>query len=461
MIDFFQLGSGGTSPLMNRALSSIFVRVDGTGILFDVGEGTQKQLVSANITPLDIDYILISHKHADHLGGLLGVLAAIKEMYSSQLSSTNKVIDVYNNEEKSKNKVVYVVGPEDIRPFVLVCLKMLFPLPFWVEFVGIEDSDFHKQIGYITIESCKANHNTPCFAYNFRYQKKPEFNIKKAMALGLPNMSLLVLLSKGISFSFNGKYYNADDFDKNSINEIRYLKGCSKIINGVPYTRHEMFRSICGELAKNNDIEYNGVHYKSSDFFDLGEKQSFKISYVTDTRPTEALAEFMRDSDIAVVEGMYRDDADIGKAIKNKHMTWREVGQFTDGLGIKEVVLTHYSPSVIVTEEDVELVKELIPNGRLGFDGLCKTLTYSNNKKESKESVVDTDRLFVLKKFFKDNYIREQDVTLEVITNCRYKVKYMGKTYLFYIYKHCSSMKEPFDSYTSCENYFIFKRCIE
>ena len=57
----------------------------------------------------------------------------------------------------------------------------------------------------------------------------------------------------------------------------------------------------------------------------LGQKRKgITLSYVTDTRPIEQIVSFIENSDLFVCEGTYGKDEDIEKAIKNKHMTFRE-----------------------------------------------------------------------------------------------------------------------------------------
>ena len=49
-----------------------------------------------------------------------------------------------------------------------------------------------------------------------------------------------------------------------------------------------------------------------------------KLSFITDTRFLLTIPDFISDSDLFVCEGMYGDDMDISKAVKNKHMTFNE-----------------------------------------------------------------------------------------------------------------------------------------
>ena len=76
MIDLCTLGTGGTMPLPDRALASLYVRVGGRAVLVDCGEGTQIGIQRLSWGIQCIDAILLTHYHADHCSGLPGMLLA-------------------------------------------------------------------------------------------------------------------------------------------------------------------------------------------------------------------------------------------------------------------------------------------------------------------------------------------------------------------------------------------------
>ena len=97
-MEAFVLGSGGTTPLPNRHLTSVLLRREGEVFLFDAGEGTQVSLRAFNLKWKKISAILISHTHADHVTGLPGML-----MLSSQVD---------------REDPLYVIGPPRITEYV-------------------------------------------------------------------------------------------------------------------------------------------------------------------------------------------------------------------------------------------------------------------------------------------------------------------------------------------------------
>src|SRR5271154_780133 len=72
-LSLFFAGTAGSSPGARRGLPALLVRRGGDRLLFDCGEGTQRQLVRSVGLP-DIDRVFLTHLHVDHWLGLLGML---------------------------------------------------------------------------------------------------------------------------------------------------------------------------------------------------------------------------------------------------------------------------------------------------------------------------------------------------------------------------------------------------
>jgi ribonuclease Z len=68
------LGTGSQTPTRNRNHNGYLLRWDGEGLLFDPGEGTQRQMILSGVAATDVNRILISHFHGDHCLGLPGVI---------------------------------------------------------------------------------------------------------------------------------------------------------------------------------------------------------------------------------------------------------------------------------------------------------------------------------------------------------------------------------------------------
>src|ERR1700730_16147862 len=115
------VGTGGTMPLPRRWLSSVLLRYGHHLVLFDCGEGTQISLRALGWGLKDIDLILISHVHADHITGLPGLL----------LTQANS----------GRTAPVQIVGPRGFVAVVAGLLVVARRLPFEVRCRELESGE--------------------------------------------------------------------------------------------------------------------------------------------------------------------------------------------------------------------------------------------------------------------------------------------------------------------------------
>src|SRR5262249_15204975 len=73
-LDVVFLGTSGSMPTAKRALPATLVRRGGERLLFDCGEGTQRQLLRSDVGFVELNEIFLTHFHADHYLGLPGML---------------------------------------------------------------------------------------------------------------------------------------------------------------------------------------------------------------------------------------------------------------------------------------------------------------------------------------------------------------------------------------------------
>ena len=74
MLEICTLGTGGTLPIPERALSSLYVRENGQALLIDCGEGTQVGIRRLGWGFKCLEGLLLTHFHGDHCTGLAGLL---------------------------------------------------------------------------------------------------------------------------------------------------------------------------------------------------------------------------------------------------------------------------------------------------------------------------------------------------------------------------------------------------
>ena len=100
------------------------------------------------------------------------------------------------------------------------------------------------------------------------------------------------------------------------------------------------------------------------------------ITYTPDTRPTESILRNAKESDLFICEGMYGEDDKADKARGYKHMTFREAAVLARDARVKEMWLTHYSPSLVRPDEFMDKVREIFPNAYPGKDGKSLELNF-------------------------------------------------------------------------------------
>ena len=166
MLDVCLLGTGGMMPLPYRWLTSLMMRVGGSNILIDCGEGTQIAMKEKGWSPNPIDVICFTHYHADHISGLPGLLLSI------------------GNSERCDP--ITMIGPRGLTR-VVNALRVIAPeLPFEIRFLEIEgDRQTFIFEGY-EIDAFKVSHNVTCYGYSLRVPRIGRFDADKAKQLAIP-----------------------------------------------------------------------------------------------------------------------------------------------------------------------------------------------------------------------------------------------------------------------------------
>lgn len=107
-------------------------------------------------------------------------------------------------------------------------------------------------------------------------------------------------------------------------------------------------------------------------------RKGIKLTYTTDTRPTESIKQNAKHSDLFICEGMYGEKDKQKKAKEYKHMTFYEAAQLAKEAEVKELWLTHYSPSLTKPEEYMDDVKAIFPNSIAAKDKRSVELVFED-----------------------------------------------------------------------------------
>jgi len=191
MVKLTFLGTGCMVPTADRNQSGYFLRYKSEGILFDCGEGMQRQFKIAKEKPSKVTKILISHWHGDHVLGIPGFLEALS------WANYNGVLEVY--------------GPKGTRKKVEQ-LKDVFKshIDLSMEVKDIKEGKFFENDDFY-IEAYSLKHSVECLGYRFVEKSKLKFNMSKLKKLGLSEGKELGELQKGNKITFEGKTIKPED----------------------------------------------------------------------------------------------------------------------------------------------------------------------------------------------------------------------------------------------------------
>ena len=178
----------GTSSAVHshaRSHPSIALKAFGETILFDCGEGTQRQLIYAKISPMKISKIFITHYHGDHILGIPGLLQSMNF--------------------RGRESKLTIYGPKGLDDLRQAISNLGFPnFDFPLEWVEIDSGTIIENEEYI-IKAQRVKHNTLTLAYSVEELKKPRFLRQKAIDLGVPVGPDFGKLHNGIPVEVNGK----------------------------------------------------------------------------------------------------------------------------------------------------------------------------------------------------------------------------------------------------------------
>lgn len=215
-----------------------------------------------------------------------------------------------------------LIGPKGLNK-VVNSLRVIAPeLPFPIICEEITGNEQDFCINGLKIKAFKVNHNVLCYGYTMEVERSGKFLIEKAQALGL---------------------------------EVKYW----------------------GRLQKGETIVTDQGTYTPD--MVLGQpRKGLKVTYTTDTRPTESIMKNAQYADLFICEGMYGEPDKQEKAKEHKHMTFYEAAQIAKKAEVQELWLTHYSPSLVRPEEFMGMVRAVFPNAVAGKDGKTVDLMFED-----------------------------------------------------------------------------------
>ena len=219
-----------------------------------------------------------------------------------------------------------LIGPKGLEK-VVNALRMIAPeLPFPIIMKEINGPEETFRVNGYEITAFRVNHNVLCYGYTIQIHRTGKFSVERARENDIP-LKFWNPLQKGETIEADGKIYTPD------------------LVLGP-------------------------------------DRKGTKLTYCTDTRPTASLVSHAAESDILICEGMYGDPEKEAKAREYKHMTMKEAAAVARDAKVKEMWLTHFSPSLVHPEEYLKTVREIFPDAYVGKDGKSVDLLFEEDENE-------------------------------------------------------------------------------
>ena len=219
-----------------------------------------------------------------------------------------------------RTEPLLLIGPKGLTRTVNA-LRVIAPeLPFEIRCMEITEPEQTFSFEGFCIKAFKVNHSVLCYGYSIEVERKGRFDLQKAIELGIEK-----------------KYWN--------------------------------------RLQHGDTIDTdNGV--LTPDMVLGPPRKGLKVTYCTDSRPTDSIIRNAEGADLFICEGMYGETDKVDQAKGYKHMTFYEAAELARKAQPKELWLTHYSPSLVRAEDYMKDVRKIFPAAYAGKDGKTVDLCF-------------------------------------------------------------------------------------
>ena len=222
-----------------------------------------------------------------------------------------------------RTEPLLLVGPKGLSR-VVASLRVIAPeLPFAIDCLELTEAEQTIQFDGFKIEAFRVNHSVVCYGYSIIIERTGKFQVERALELGIDK-----------------KYWN-------------------RLQKGETIKTEEM--TLVPEMVLGPAIK------------------GLKVTYCTDTRPTEGIVRNAMHSDLFICEGMYGEPDQKAKAKENKHMTFYEAAELARRAQVERLWLTHYSPSLNRPEEFLPAVRKIFPAAETCKDGKTIELVFEDH----------------------------------------------------------------------------------
>ena len=221
-----------------------------------------------------------------------------------------------------RTKPLTLIGPKGLERVVSAHRVIAPELPFPIVYREIEGTEQTFEMNGYRLKAFRVNHNVLCYGYTLEIDRAGKFDAQKAKERNIPL-----------------KYWS---------------------------------RLQAGEMIETEEGAF------TPDMVLGPPRKGLKLTYTTDTRPTESIRKNAPGSDLFICEGMYGEKDKDAKAREYKHMTFYEAAELAKEAQVKEMWLTHYSPSLTRPEQYMGEVRKIFPQAKAGKDGMSAELKFED-----------------------------------------------------------------------------------
>lgn len=217
-----------------------------------------------------------------------------------------------------------IIGPKGISRVVESLRVIARELPFEINYLEITEREQVFEMNGYRIRAFRVNHNIACYGYVLEVDRAGKFDPVKAK--------------------------------ENNI-EMKYWS----------------------RLQKGESVEAEDGRVLTQDMILGPARKGLKVTYCTDSRPCESITENAKESDLFICEGMYGEPDMEVKAREHKHMTFYEAAKIAEAAKVREMWLTHYSPSLPKPALYEKEVRAVFPNTVVAKDGRTVDLMFEED----------------------------------------------------------------------------------
>ncbi|MFB6204022.1 MAG: ribonuclease Z [Candidatus Nanohaloarchaea archaeon] len=190
-MDVWTIGTSSAVPTRDRGLAANMINFEGERILFDCGEGTQRRLMQDKMGLMKVSKVFISHWHADHFSGLLGLIQTL--------------------EMEGREEPLYIYGPPRTEEFTERILDTgYFNRNYDIFVEDIVEGDAIVGEGY-EVRPFEVEHGINAFGYVFEEEDRKKANKQKMQELGLESSPKIGELKSGETIEWEGDTVRPED----------------------------------------------------------------------------------------------------------------------------------------------------------------------------------------------------------------------------------------------------------